>query len=248
MQSNNRKKTKANREKNIRKKNEKIELVNLFCNILFYVFMLSILLGASLMALMQQQDKGVNGYRMFGVLTNSMVSPDDSLKKDGFRSGDILVIKKVSPELIEVGDVITYHPATDPVNASSNYLTHRVININTELGGEQGIFYTTRGDANQSDDMPINSNALVGKVVYVIPKIGGLLRFIKENWVLSSIFIISVLGFVWVMRTYILVESVKKVPPVKRKKKKKRKRKKSDIIPSGNNINQRSRNRRKKSE
>ena len=176
-------------------------------NIMFYMFMLSILLGSGLMAVMQQQNKSLNGYRMFGVLTNSMVSPNNTIKKGGFRSGDVLITKEVDPNTIKKGDVITYRPSTNPTNASTNFLTHRVVKVDNKLGNEKGLFFTTRGDANKTDDMPISASALVGKEIAVIPKIGGILLFIKENWLLSLIFIISILGFIWVMRTYIFPSS-----------------------------------------
>lgn len=191
-------------------------------NILFYVLMLSALAGSVMMAVMQQQDKSLAGYRMFGVLTNSMVSPGDKIKSGGFRAGDLLIIRETPEDEIKVGDVITYHPSTDPINKSTNYLTHRVVEIKEEFGNEKGIYFVTRGDANQTDDMPISADSLVGKVTWKVPKIAGVLNFIRENLLVSVIFIVSVLGFVWVMQNYILTS---KTTTKKKQKKKRRKRK-----------------------
>lgn len=193
--------TNTSEKKEVRSTTKRV--VHFIWNIFFYICMFTLLIGAGLMAIMQQQDKSLNGYRMFGVLTNSMVSPDNTLKKGGFRSGDIIVTKEVNPKTIRVGDVITYRPSTNPTNASSNFLTHRVVKINNHSGNEEGLFFITKGDANQSDDMPISSTALIGKEIFVIPKIGGILAFIKENWLLSIIFLLSFLGFVWVIKSYI---------------------------------------------
>ena len=198
------------------------KLLLILWNILFYFCMLSILVGAGLMAVMQQQNKSLNGYRLFGVLTNSMVSPDNTIKKGGFRSGDIILTKEMDPQAIKVGDVITYRPSTNPTNESTNNLTHRVVKINDHLGNEEGIFFITRGDANKTDDMPISSEALVGKEIFVIPKLGGVLAFVKDNWLISLIFIFCLVGFIWVMRTYILPTSAPL--PERNRKKKKRKR------------------------
>lgn len=205
-------------------------------NLLFYTVMLSLLIGSGLMAVMQQQDKSLNGYRMFGVLTNSMVSPDNTLKPGGFRAGDILIVKEVPGKEIKVGDVITYRPSTNPTNKSNNNLTHRVVKINDHLGEEEGLFFVTRGDANKTDDMPISANALVGKEVFSIPKLGGLLAFIKENWLISLIFIVSILGFIWVIRIYII-----SAPKKSRKKKDRR-----GITSSEVNINKNTQSRRRK--
>ncbi|QIL49765.1 signal peptidase I [Vagococcus hydrophili] len=166
--------------------------------------MLSIFIGAGLMAIMQKQDKSLNGYRMFGVLTDSMVSPGNKIKEGGFRSGDIIIIKEVKAKDLKKGDVITYRPSTNPDNKNNNYLTHRVVKVQNDYKGREGYYFTTRGDANKTDDMPMSEKALVGKVVGRIPKVGGILAFIKENFVLSLIFILSVVGFFWVIRMYIL--------------------------------------------
>lgn len=165
--------------------------------------MLFILVFTLALAIMQQQDKSLNGYRMLGVLTNSMVSPDNSIKDGGFRSGDILITKEMKPQEIKVGDVITFETSANPTKKNSNYLTHRVVNISDSLGEESGIFFTTRGDANKSDDLPINSSSMIGKGVFVIPKIGMLLIYINENKIVSLIFVLSLLGFIWVMKAYI---------------------------------------------
>lgn len=198
-------------------------------NLLFYVVMAMILSGSLLMAVMQKQDKSLNGYRMFGVLTNSMVSPGNTIKAGGFRAGDLLMIKEESKEKIKVDDVITYRPSTDPDNKNTNYLTHRVVKIKDRLGDEKGLFFITRGDANKTDDMPISADALVGKVVVRVPKIGGILSFIKENWLISLIFILSILGFIWVMRIYVLSAPVSKKRTHKKKKPITKKKKRAPI-------------------
>lgn len=186
------------------KKDKKKKILSFIFNLIFYVLMLSIFFGAGLMAVMQKQDKALNGYRMFGVLTNSMVSPDNTIKKGGFRAGDVVIIKEVEAKDLKKGDVITYRPNTNPNDKKNNYLTHRVVKVQNGLKGEKGYFITTRGDANSTDDMPISEKALVGKVVGRIPKIGAILSYVKENFALSVIFILSVVGFFWVIRMYIM--------------------------------------------
>ncbi|MTD38336.1 signal peptidase I [Erwinia sp. CPCC 100877] len=185
--------------------------------------MLSVLTGSVMIAVMQKQDKSLAGYRIFGVLTNSMVSPGDKIRSGGFRAGDLLIIKETPEDEIKVGDVITYHPSSDPINKSTNYLTHRVVAVKEEFGNEKGIYFVTRGDANQTDDMPISADSLVGKVTWKVPKIAGVLNFIRENLLISVIFIVSVLGFVWIMQNYILTS--KTTTEKKRKKKRKRRKK-----------------------
>ncbi|HCM88358.1 MULTISPECIES: signal peptidase I [Vagococcus] len=190
-------------------KSKKRKILQICWNIFFYLIMFFILISAILMAALQRQEKSLNGYRMFGVLTDSMVSPDNSIQEGGFRSGDILITKEVPPESIKIGDVITYKTSANPINKETNLLTHRVVKIQDHLEEEKGIFITTRGDANKSDDMPINASTVVGKGVFVIPKLGGLIKFIKENWLVSLVFILSFVGFVWVVRAYVFLPQAK---------------------------------------
>ena len=57
---------------------------------------------------------------------------------NGFNKGDIMVVRGVSPQAVDVGDVIIYH-------ANKQYpLIHRVVAINDT----NGLRYTTKGDNN----------------------------------------------------------------------------------------------------
>ena len=91
------------------------------------------------------------------VLTGSMsgtIEPDDMILSQ--RRKDY-----------EVGDIITFVDGRSMV-------THRIIEVLPEG-------YRTKGDANNAPDAgaPVKKEAVVGKVILVIPKIGGVVRFIK---------------------------------------------------------------------
>ncbi len=204
-------KKKASSKKRIVKKVSKQQkIVRFFFNLLFYVVTIGFILGSGLFVLAQRNDQSLNGYRIFGVLSNSMVSPGNKIKPGGFRAGDILTIKETPVNEIKAGDVITYHPSSNPANKSTNYLTHRVVKVLDKLGDEEGTFFVTRGDANKTDDMPIAASQLVGKVTFSIPKFGGILAFIKENKLLSLMFVSCIWGFIFVMRVYIFSDSAKR--------------------------------------
>lgn len=88
------------------------------------------------------------GYAVFEVVSESMAP--------SIRKSDIIIVKITKD--IKADDIITY-------KEGENFITHRVIDI-------QGNYYITRGDANNSKDNPIISNAILGKVVKVFPKLG----------------------------------------------------------------------------
>ncbi|HDI13064.1 MAG: hypothetical protein DRN83_01365 [Hadesarchaea archaeon] len=86
----------------------------------------------------------------------------------GFERGDLLIIQRVSSlSEISVGDVLILDrgPGVIP-------LTHRVVAIWEENGTAR---ITTKGDANDGillEERSIKPEQILGKVVFVIPKIG----------------------------------------------------------------------------
>lgn len=89
---------------------------------------------------------------IFKVKTGSM--------EDGIHAGDYILIYKKNK--YNVGDVVTYE--------KDNYhVTHRII----KKSGENVV---TKGDANNIEDDEINSNSIVGKVIYS----GGYLNIIID--------------------------------------------------------------------
>lgn len=77
--------------------------------------------------------------------------------------GDIVVMKAPTPEEVQPGEVITFLPYAD----RDVTLTHRVTEYN-----EEDDTYTTRGDANGSDDSPVQYKQIRGIVMYTVPYVG----------------------------------------------------------------------------
>ncbi len=95
---------------------------------------------------------------------------EDFYLKNGFKKGDVIIIK--SAKEYRPGDIIVYQVATrtDP-------LIHRIISIGP---------IQTKGDANQGQlnfEKSIPDNSIEGKAIFIIPKIGwvkvGLLELIR---------------------------------------------------------------------
>ena len=89
--------------------------------------------------------------------------------QDGFGRGDLLFIKGVdSISEISVGDVVIIK------RANNIPLTHRIFAAWEENGK---IRFTTKGDHNSyllNDDAVIYPEQIIGKVVFVIPKLGNI--------------------------------------------------------------------------
>lgn len=86
--------------------------------------------------------------------------------------GDLIFIKSTDPRLIQVGDVVTYQDG-------SVLVTHRVTEITPSE--EYGLVFTTKGDANNVEDMRlVASDAIVGKFIFRIPKLGDFATFLQS--------------------------------------------------------------------
>lgn len=192
--SNNRKRTSSNKKQMKPSKNKVV--IGLVFDILFYGVVLFTLIGTTLFVANQDPEKSFFGYRFYSVKTNSMVPQKDSLP-GGFYAGDITIVKVTDLDQIKPKDIITYRVGENA------YLTHRLVKKENKLNGEDGPFLITKGDANNSEDPPIKGDRLVGKVLFVIPKAGGILTFIRTHFVVSIVFLLSIFGFVWVIRLYL---------------------------------------------
>lgn len=77
---------------------------------------------------------------------------------------DLIVVRR--QDVYAVGDVITYENGDSVV-------THRIVD-------SQGSDFITRGDANNTNDLfPVAEDAVVGKVVYVIPRLGLFIEYLR---------------------------------------------------------------------
>jgi len=95
----------------------------------------------------------------------------------GFEKGDLLIVQGVnSVSEIAIGDVLIIDRPYDIP------LTHRVVEMQEENGM---IVLRTKGDANAgfvSGDYPIKPSQILGKVVFMIPKLGIIPLWFQGKW------------------------------------------------------------------
>ena len=104
------------------------------------------------------------GYKPMPVLSGSM--------KPVIEVGDMIVAKQISPEGIEVGDVITFRTSPETI------VTHRVIEIVAEDGQPS---FRTKGDANSTEDQNLIAlDQIIGILAFRIPYGGYITRFIRS--------------------------------------------------------------------
>lgn len=161
-----------------------------------YAFMITIICFAIIFTL-SGGEKDLLGFRFYSVLTNSMVPKEDQKKKDNFYAHDVIVVKKTPYDALNKGDVITYG-----IGDGEAYLTHRVVEKTNENNGEKGEYFITKGDANPSNDPPVEASRVFGKVVLVIPKVGLVISFIRDNFWLCLVLVLSLFGSLYVLKNY----------------------------------------------
>lgn len=108
------------------------------------------------------------GATPYTVLTGSMAP--------AYPPGTLVVARPTPPEDIAVGDVITYQLES----GRQAVVTHRVVAAGLSIGSGERVF-TTRGDANGSDDVaPVRAVQVRGELWYAVPYVG------QVNQVLSG--------------------------------------------------------------
>lgn len=123
----------------------------------------------------------VLGFSVFTILTGSMQRelPQDSL----------IIVHEIDVADISIGDDITY------LRGDNSTVTHRVVGIYENYEGH-GRAFQTKGIENAAPDKDVvYGDNVVGKVVFHIPKVGGYIRFLHKNIVISVILCVLILAF-----------------------------------------------------
>lgn len=123
----------------------------------------------------------VLGYSVFRVMTGSM-EPE-------IREDSLLVVKKIPPEEIAPGDVISFFSPDPMLEGAVN--THRVVRVEKENGRIQFI---TKGDANVIEDTyPVDASALVGRAVFKSYGLGKVVSLLANPLVFGIIILLPLL-------------------------------------------------------
>lgn len=156
----------------------KKKIVSVLGNILFYVVIIGVVLGAFL----AKSGSGgsptvIAGYSAFTVLSSSM--------EDTYPKGSLIVTHSVDPNELEIGDDITY------MASATSSITHRIIGITENYLDTGARAFETQGTMNENPDKdPVAAANVVGKVIFCSVLLGRAASFVSANWPLLVFFVV----------------------------------------------------------
>jgi len=118
--------------------------------------------------------------------------------------GDILIVKGVPPEDIEVGDIIVFESSESTPHISPNKtVVHRVIDIRYDEEQDQ-YFYLTKGDNNKTNPIPdgwVPHEDVYGVVILVIPRIGIVSLWLRRSH-LATVIIVALIVIMLILTVW----------------------------------------------
>lgn len=120
------------------------------------------------------------GWRPYTVLTGSM--------RPVIAPGDVVMAQPIVATSMKIGDVVTFNDAT----RGGAVVTHRVVSLIPAPGR---VDVETRGDANTgSERWSVPADGTVGRVVFVIPKVGHVGQALRRPLGILLVVILPVLA------------------------------------------------------
>ena len=159
----------------------KIVLRSFLIAILVILLLIFGIIGICYVDSLYNSSKGITKEPLFGayiVVTESMVPT--------INVNDAIVIKRVDATNVNIGDIITFSSTDRYYNGLT--ITHRV--VGKKVSSEGDYIYRTKGDNNVLEDTAlVDIDNVYGKVLFKIPKVGYLKKFISSplGFVLSII-------------------------------------------------------------
>ena len=121
------------------------------------MIVLIILLLATSVAVLGELLKDENLLSPWGTAVFTIVSGS---MEPNIPVGSLILVTRVEAAQIQIDDIVTYFD-----QSNTEVVTHRVREISY---GEDGYIYTTRGDANNTDDPPLEYDRVIGRVAYTV--------------------------------------------------------------------------------
>jgi signal peptidase len=138
----------------------------------------------------------LRGGQALTVLTGSM--------EPTFSPGDRIITEAVTPQDVQVGDIISYLPNPD----DPELITHRVIGIRSGVDDE--LSFITQGDANSAVDPIVTGKQVRFRYLYHIPYLGLLVEKAGgQSGMLVTVAAVAIIGY----GVFLMLKPAKKSRP-----------------------------------
>ena len=149
------------------------------------IFLFGLFIFVSVLNASAGKVPSVLGYSFLQVQSGSM-EPE-------FHVGTIVVTKKVDPNELRVGDIISFYSVEKDIRGKVN--SHRIVEITSNMVGAPE--FVTKGDANPNNDQStVSTVKLIGKVVYNLGTVSGSVLSVLRNPNVIFVFIVLPLLFI----------------------------------------------------
>lgn len=143
-----------------------LKIISVYFVIIFAIFMMVFTIIS--VTTLDKVDRGFLGYKAFIVLS-------DSMSKTDFKAGDLVIIKDVDPNTLEVGDIISYRTSEN----SYEVVTHKIKEKMTDKNGL--LAFVTYGTTTGTEDEDVVTYGdILGKYKFSIKGLGTFLQFFKS--------------------------------------------------------------------
>ena len=167
------------------KRNQKIKRI---LRILFYIVLFMIMLFSLFLILVELG----NSYEVPSFLNIDIYTITSDSMSPKLKTNDIIIVKKGNQnEDYKVGNIITF-------NRKGEIISHRISKI---LIAENQKAYKTKGDNNVTEDEEIvNYKDIIGRVIYVMPNLGNLMKILKNQFFFAGCIVVLILITYYDMR------------------------------------------------
>ena len=166
-------------------------------NVVLSVVLWLVILLAAFFAFTTLATRNSNSVASLGGFTPLTVETESMAPT--FNAGDMIIIKKVDPSTLKVGDIITFHTIIENRYALN---THRINSIDEQNGIRT---YETKGDNNLiSDRHVITDSDIVGRYVTRLAGFGKVIQFLSTSLGFFIVIVLPMLAF-FVYQVYHLI-------------------------------------------
>lgn len=168
--------------------------LKIISNIIVYILIIVLLFFSATVVIANVKGKQpeILGYKFYTVLSGSM--------EPTIETGDLIIVEEVSPDDINVGDIISFKSAN-----TNNIVTHRVFAV----VNEDEVKFKTKGDANNVEDNSlVDAKDLQGRYVRKLHSFGYVVNYIEHNIIRIFITLIIVI-IACVVITKVIKELIK---------------------------------------